>query len=81
MGHSPWGSKESDMTEATEHIYLLSYENMSIEISEIIYRKGYSGFDIGLNDIGQSDSTLSDTVTLGLLRNKFSKLPRLRINP
>ena len=54
---------------------------MSIEISEIIYRKGYSGFDIGLNDIGQSDSTLSDTVTPGLLRNKFSKLPRLRINP
>ena len=69
------------MTEATEHIYLLSYENMSIEVSEIIYRKGYSGFNIGLNDIGQSDSTLSDTVTLGLLRNKFSKPPRLKINP
>ena len=70
-GRSPWGSKESDMTEATEHIDLLSYDNTSIETSEIIYLKGYSGFNIGLNDIGQSDSTLSDTVTPGLLRNKF----------
>ena len=78
-GRSPWGSKESDMTEVREHIDLLSYDNVSIEISEIIYLKGYSGFNIGLNDIGQSDATLSDAVTLGLLRNKFPSFQDWRL--
>ena len=41
VGHSPWDSKESDMTEATEHMYLLSYRiwvlrSLRLSIAKVI---------------------------------------------
>lgn len=55
------------------------FRSLRLYIYKCINVNGHSGFNIALNNFGQSDSTLRDRVALGLLRNKISKPARLMI--